>query len=445
MKTPARRAGLFLTGLIGLASLLGAGQASAIVIPVTGDPILYWNDQASTLLPGATPVQSRSLAMVNIAMHDAVNASLGSPDRYYLSGGSAQLGDARVAASQAARNVLVALNPANTAQYDAALNTILGSVADGAAKTNGIAMGVEYAGAVLANRLNDGSAAIVPYATTDLPGDWRPTPPALANAATTQWGDVTPFVLASGDQFRPGAPPALGSAEYAAAYNEVKAWGSATDALRDGTQTYSAQFWASGNASQAWTRVGIELASAEGLSTLENARTFALLSSVMADAQIAVFDTKYEYRLWRPVTAIRLGDADGNALTEGDANWSSLITSPAFPAYASAHSALSQAAAVSLTSIFGGDDAFCITLAAGSNCFSSVGAAALDASNSRIWGGIHYRFDSEAGLALGQQIGDYAISRGLFTAVPEPTSWVMMIAGFGGLGALARRRRTLAA
>jgi hypothetical protein len=144
--------------------------------------------------------------------------------------------------------------------------------------------------------------------------------------------------------------------------------------------------------------------------------------------------------MWRPITAIRLGDMDGNALTEGDANWTSLVGAPAFPGYVSTHSVLSQAAALSLSSIFGDDDPFCLTLTADSLCFDNVGAAALNASNSRIWGGIHFRFDTQAGLAVGEQLGGYAVARGFFAAVPEPSGWAMMLAGFGLVGALARRR-----
>jgi hypothetical protein len=437
MKLKALPTAIVLTGLVSVTSLAGAGEASA-AIAVTNDAVLFWNDQAQTFVPGSTPIQSRALAMVNIAMHDAVNATFGSQDRYYLQGVSTPGGDTRAAASQAAHDVLVALNPGNAATYDAALAASLAMVASGTAKADGIATGAGYALAILGNRSGDGSTAVVPYTTTGLPGDYRP--PVGANAATPQWGDVTPFLMTAGDQFHAAPPPALGSAEYAAAYNEVKDIGSLTNATRDSLQTASAQFWATGPASQAWIRIGLGLADGDGLSTLENARTFALLSSVLADSQIATYDSKYDYRLWRPNTAIRLGDTDGNALTEVDANWTPLITTPLFPAYVSAHSVLSEAAAITLSSVFGNDDPFCLMLGVASQCFANVGAAAIDASNSRVWGGIHFRFDTDAGLAMGQQLGTFAVARNPFAAIPEPSSWAMMILGFGLAGAVARRR-----
>lgn len=438
MKIISRRAAPMLTGLVSAATLFGASGAAAD-ITVDSDPILYWNNQAQALLPGSTPIQSRGFAMVNIAMHDAVNATTGSQNRYYLSGVANSGGDTRMAASQAAHDVLVKLNPANTAQYDAALAAYIGPIASGAAKTNGSETGALYAKKILDTRSSDGSAALASYTTTGLPGDWRPT--TGNTVGTPQWGDVTPFLLTSPDQFRPGAPPALGSAQYAADYNEVKAIGAVGSLTRATTEGDSAQFWASGSASQAWLRIGLALAEDDGLSTLENARTFALLTSVMADSQIAGFDSKFEYRMWRPITAIPLGDTDGNAMTAGDAGWLSLVAAPAFPGYVSTHSVLSQSAATSLASIFGNDDDFCLNLAFGDRCFANIGAAALDASNSRVWGGIHFRFETDAGLVLGQQLGDYAVGSRFFAAVPEPSTWAMMVTGFGLLGTMVRRRR----
>lgn len=435
----SRRSRALFVGALGLVASATAGQASAAIL-VHDDPVLYWTQQAAETLPGSTPLHSRALAMVTIAIHDAVNATTGSTHQPYLTGVSAQGGDTRAAAAQAARDVLVALNPANTANYDAALSASLSLVPDGAAKSQGVATGASYAAAMLANRAADGSAASLPYVPTGEPGDWQPTPPALAPGALPHWGAVRPFLMQTGDQFRPGPPPALDSAAYAQAFDEVKSLGAFASAARTADQTAAAQFWATGSASLAWTRIALGLAETDGMSVLDHARTLALLSSVLADSQIAGFDSKYEYRFWRPVTAIRLADIDGNALTAADPTWTSLVTTPAFPAYVSTHSVLSRAAAVTLGSIYG-DNPFCLTLGAGTRCFDDVDAAALDASNSRVWGGIHFRFDTDAGLVLGEQLGNYAVSGDFLRTVPEPSTWATMILGFGLLGAAARRAR----
>ena len=419
---------------------LAAAVPAAAAIDVTNDPVLYWNDQAQALVAAAGPIQSRTLAMTNIAIHDAVNATVGHPDRSYLLNVVNRGGDTRAAASQAAHNVLVALDPGHAATYDADLAASLALVGDGTAKSHGIATGAAFAAAVLAKRASDGSAAVVPYTTTGLPGDWRPTPTDFKPAALPQWGGVTPFLLASGDQLRPGPPPALGSAEYAAAYDEVKDIGAAASTTRTADQAYAAKFWASASAVPVWTRIGLTLADGAGLSTIENARTFALLSTTMADSLIAGYDSKYYYRLWRPVTAIQLGDSDGNDTTVGDPGWMPLVTTPNFPGYMSTHSTLSPAAADILASVFGNDDMVCITLSVGPDCWANVETAAVDASNSRVWGGIHFRFDTDTGLAVGHQLSSYVLASGAFGAVPEPASWAMLVAGFAIVGTAVRRR-----
>lgn len=421
-----------------------ATPASAAVLP-SDDPILYWNDQALALLGGSTPIQSRSMAMLNVAMFDAVNAAQGGKRHAYLTGVGATGGDTRAAASQAAHNVLVAIDPTHAATYDAALATSLALVADGTAKTRGVSTGNAFAGAMLAARATDGSGAVVTYTPTGLPGDWTPTPPAFAPASLPQWGGVTPFLLGVGDQFRSVPPPALGSAAYAAAYNEVKDIGSAASVTRTADQTDSAKFWASNNASFAWMRVALGLAEGDGKSTLDTAATFAQLSVAMADAQIAVYNDKYFYRLWRPVTAIRSGDLDGNGGTVADPDWTSLLNTPAFPSYVSAHSALSEAAALTLGASFGDGTNFCLTLSFGSRCFANLTGAATDASDSRIWGGIHYRFDTAAGLVLGTNIGDWVLDARAFSAAPEPSTWAMLVFGFGLAGWRLRRRAVILA
>ncbi len=423
------------------ATMLGATSASA-AISVTSDPILYWNDVAINNVVTNAPAQTRIFAMANIAMHDAVNATLGGPNRGYLSGVSNAGGDSRAAAAQAAHDVLVALNPANAGTYGTALTDSLALIGDGSAKAKGVATGAAYAAAILANRANDGSSAVVPYTTTGLPGDWRPTPPGFGSPAVPGWGDVKTFVLSPGDSaaVHPGPPPALGSAEYAAAYNEVKEIGSLSSLTRTADQTASALFWDTANGGT-WIRVGLTIAEDEDYSTLQLASAFATLSTGLADAAIAGFDAKYEYRLWRPVTAIQLGDTDGNAATIADPAWASLFPAPAHPSYISTHSDFSGAGASILSAFFGDDEGFTFSIGGDSRMFTGLSQAEQDAANSRLWGGIHFRFDNEAGLAMGHEVGSRVLSAGIFQAVPEPASWAMMVAGFAGVGMALRTRR----
>ena len=428
-----------------LASTIFAAVPATAAITIASDPILYWNNLALNNVVTNAPAQTRIFAMANIAMYDAVNATLGGPNRSYSSGVTNSGGDSRAAAAQAAHDVLVAQNPANVALYDAALVDSLALVGNGTAKSDGIATGAAFAAAILANRVGDGSTAVVPYSTTGLPGDWRPTPPGFGAPAVPQWGNVKTFVLSAADAaaVHPGPPPALGSAEYAAAYNEVKDIGSLTSLTRSADQSASALFWDVANGGT-WIRVGLTIAEDENFSTLQFASAFSALSAGLADAAIEGFGAKYEYRLWRPVTAIQLGDTDGNAATAGDATWSPLFATPAHPSYISTHSDLSGTGASILSAFFGDDEAFTFSIAGDTRSFTSLHQAELDAANSRLWGGIHFRFDNEAGLALGEGVGARVLASGMFSAVPEPSSWMLMIVGFGAVGMAIRRRTKVA-
>lgn len=426
--------------LLGTASFAATPAAAAITI--ASDPILYWNDIAirfaTGFTPGGAPAQARAYAMVNIAMHDAVNATRGNAHRSYLTGVSTPGGDSRAAAAQAAHDVLVALNPANSAQYATSLSASLALIGDGTAKTNGVATGQAYAAAILARRTGDGSSVIAPYTSTNLPGDYRLTP-GVAAAALPKWGDVQPFVLSSATEVPVGPPPSLGSAEYAAAYNEVKEIGSLGSLTRTVDQTNSALFWDVSNGGT-WIRAGLVVAEDEGLDTLGFAGAFATLAVGIADASIAVFKAKYDYRLWRPITAIQLGDTDGNDATIADATWTSLFAAPGHPSYVSGHAGISGVASEILKSYFGDTEAFSFSIGPDTRSFTSLSQAAQDAADSRLWGGIHFRFDNEAGLALGRQVGTNILKRGVFAAVPEPSSWAMMILGFALAGWKLRSR-----
>ncbi len=437
--------GVALAMALGSAALLAtsmlAAAPAAATITAASDPILYWNDVALINVATNAPAQTRIFAMTNIAMHDAVNAALGGHSKSYLSGVTSFGGDKRAAAAQAAHDVLVALNPANVAAYDTALTNSLALVSGGSAKANGVLTGKAYAAAILANRTGDGSGNVVSYTTTGLPGDWRPTPPAFGAPAVPQWGGVKTFVLSAADAaaVHPGPPPALDSAAYAAAYNEVKDIGSANSGTRTADQTASALFWDVANGGT-WIRVGLTIAEDEGMNTLQLSKAFATLSTGLADAAIEGFAAKYEYRLWRPVTAIQLGETDGNPDTVGDPSWSPLFATPAHPSYISTHSDLSATGASILRAFFGDDEAFTFSIGPDTRSFTSLNQAALDAANSRLWGGIHFRFDNEAGLALGRGIGAHILAEQPFGAIPEPSSWALLIAGFGWAGMAMRRR-----
>jgi len=419
--------------------LVLAGPVQAAV-PPSGDPALYWNQVLSTGLSGSPVVTSRGYAMVTAAIHDAVNATSGKPDYSFMPGVATAGGDTRAATAVAARNLLVALNPAKTAEFDAALASSLALVPDGAAKTNGMATGATIASAMIALRANDGSFAPASYTPSGAPGDWAPTLAANLPAALPQWADSDAWVMGANDQFRPAAPPNIGSAAYAAAYSQVMDVGSLGSATRTADQSASASFWVAAAGTAPWLQAGLGVAEGAGLSTIENARLFALISTSVADAVIGVWDAKYEYDYWRPITGIRNGEFDGNGGTTGDALWSPFITTPNHPSFLSGHSGVAGAASTILASFFGDAQDFCLTANAMTRCWDSYSGAAQDAANSRLWGGIHWGFDNEAGLLLGQQIGEYALSTLAFDAVPEPSSWMMMIMGFGFAGALIRRR-----
>jgi hypothetical protein len=230
---------------------------------------------------------------------------------------------------------------------------------------------------------------------------------------TPQWPGVAPFALDSGDQFRPGPPPALTSAEYTAAYNEVKDIGSLNSTRRTAEQTEIALFWAGLGVSNAgvgiWSQIARTVAVEHHLTLAENARLFALMSVANADAFIASFDAKYEYNYWRPVTAIRAADTDGNPNTAPDANWAPLFATPNHPSYTSNHSTQSMAAAQALAAFIGTDHVAFTASWPGhpDRTFNKFTDAAKEAGQSRIYAGIHWSFDKAAGLQLGRKVGQF--------------------------------------
>ena len=426
------------------AALLASVSTPVLALtPVASDNVvLYWQQILQSTPVGAPPVVARDLAIANIAIHDAINATVGSTNRSYVGAVGNAGGNTRAAASVAAHNVLVTLDPANAATYDAALSASLALVPDGAAKTDGMATGAAFASAAITMRAADGMAGNVLSTPTGAIGAYAPTAPTnVPGAVTQQLATATPFVMTSPSQFRAAPPPAVDSPAYTAAYNSVLALGSATGSTRTDDQTAAALFWDPLHGNDGWVQAAINQSMPLGWTDLQYASMFATLAAGVADAVIASWDDKVAFDYWRPVTAIRSGSIDGNAATVGNPNWTPLLVTPPFQSYVSAHSLVNSTAATILDGFLGSSNAFCLTSGT-TRCWSGFDSAALESSQSREWGGIHFSFDDSAGLLQGQQLGRFVLGSGAFAAaVPEPSSWAMMLAGFGAMGMTLRWRR----
>jgi hypothetical protein len=388
---------------------------------MAADMVLEWNEVAveATRVARLSPnVQTRALAMVHGAVFDAVNGIEQDYAPYLVQRRAPIWASEEAAAAVAAHGVLVSLLPAQQATLDAALASSLAAVRDGPAENAGVAYGKLVADRMLAERADDGSTDVVTYVPGTDPDDWQPTPPGFAPAALPQWATVEPFGITSPDQFRADPPPSLDSPEFTAAFNQMKVIGAATGSTRTDEQTDIARFWAgpSGTVQPPghWNNIAREVADAQDNSLAENARMMALLNIGMADALITAWDSKFEYSFVRPVTAIRNADNDGNPDTAADPAWSPLLTTPGHPSYMAAHSSLSATAATILAEFYG-NDAIAFTssaeIAAGgptiTRSFDGFWEAAQEAGASRIYGGIHWSFDDQAGLQAGRSVGEF--------------------------------------
>jgi hypothetical protein len=288
---------------------------------------------------------------------------------------------------------------------------------------NGIAVGEAAADAIMALRANDGSGTPMPYAPLTGAGFWQPTPPAFAPATLLHWSRVTPFGILNAYQFSVPPPPALTSAQYRRDYEEVKRIGNATSTDRAQNQSDVARFVAMTSPVQVWNRVALQLAAKAGHSLLANARTLALVNMAISDSSVAVFALKYHYQTWRPVTAIRAGDTDGNPRTEPDAAFTPFITTPTFPGYPSAHAAGSAAARHILERLFGrGTQMISLSnpaLPGVALSYTKLQQITDDIDDGRVYGGIHFRFDQDAGATLGRRIGRYVMKHNLTNLRPE--------------------------
>jgi hypothetical protein len=394
-----------------LRELIFAGAIVFLPAIAAADVVTEWNQKAgaSVLEAKIYPFAgTRVMAIVHTAMFDAINSIEGRYTPYKFKVSAPAGSSSEAAGVAAAHAALVKLFPEQKAALDAAYTASLAQIPDSPGKTAGMAVGEEVAAKILDWRASDGADAPNTYRPVTTPGTYVTTTLPIG----TQWDSVTPWVMERGSQFRPGPPPALASAEWAADYNEVKDIGGKKSAKRTSEQTEIARFWTI-TGPQSFDPIARQLASAPGRSLSQNARLFALVEMAVADSYIAVFDAKYAFSFWRPITAIRNGDIDGNDATLRDAGWEPLVDTPLHPEYPCAHCINSGTARAVLESEFGtGANPLSMTSATAPGVvhkWATIAEYAEEVSLARIYGGIHWRNSTVVGRAMGQKIGELAV------------------------------------
>ncbi len=405
-------------------SLLAATALGVVAIaaPAQADVVTDWNQTAAAALqaagtavpPGAGQgaVSTVHLAMVHGAVYDAVNAIDGRHDPYVSSPAAAPWYSKEAAVAAAARHVLVngglGVPAARIPAIEAAYQLSLSSIPDGPAKAGGVATGLAAAVDMLEARDGDGRFGSFLFPVGSLPGEWRPTTGTATDPGA--WlKDVRPFVLPDPDRFRGRAPYDLGSPEYAADFNEVKAIGSATSTTRTPAQTAAAQYWGLTSAPATMASVLRSVASTQGGTLSDHARLFGRAYTNAADALIVAWRDKARYDFWRPVTAIRGAAADGNAATAADTEWASLIAAPPYPEHPSGLATFGSAVVDTMQHFYGRDDAtFSGTTPSGvTRQFTSFSQLRADIVEARIWSGIHFRFADEEAAKLGRKVAHW--------------------------------------
>ena len=380
--------------------------------------VLVWNDLTLRAIRYANvppPVAVRQMAVVHLAMFDAQD---GIERKYkpYLVDRRAPGGcSPEASVATAAHHTLRTLFPKSADVLDSHYQAMLAAIPNSGAKTNGIQWGRQVATEFLKSQQFDGGGQAVGYAYSDKPGYWARTPPNFDKPLLPGWGRVKPFALPSAAEFRPPQPPALTSSNWAAEYNLVKSIGATNSTTRTAEQREIALFWADGSGTETppghWNKIAQQLARRRNYDLLDTARLFAALNMAMADAGVVCWDTKYAYNWWRPVTAIRAGEKDGNPATEPDSNWWPLINTPPFPEHTSGHSTFSGAAAAVLAELSGSDEFQFTTVSDGLpgvvRRFRRFSDAAREAGLSRIYGGIHFPSANEGGLESGRKVGTF--------------------------------------
>jgi hypothetical protein len=396
-------------------SLASAPAHSAEPAHASPNAVITWNTYAETAIwdvAGQNPwVQSRSFAMVQGAVYDAVNAISGMPYQPYLVAPRVHgTTSTEAAVATAAHRVLAALFPPQQARLQAQYAEYLAGIRDGGSKQRGIAVGGEAAAAMIAARRDDGAFGSQTWVVGTAPGQWRPTPPLFLGLDA--WvGYMKPFAIPSPSAFRTPGPPALASQRYARDLNEVKLIGAASSPVRTRDQTEAAIWWHDRRLAQ-W-EINRQLAVRHRLNNLQSARLLAMVNVAVADANIACFNEKATWNFWRPITAIQQADGDGNPATEADPAWTPLLATSPNPEYASGHGCATASAMGALAFIFGRNDIPFSGYSAASGTrryFNSFSAALAEVIEARIWGGIHYRTSDVAGAVIGARVVAYLVT-----------------------------------
>lgn len=360
-------------------------------------------------------LQSRGLAILNLAMHDAINAVQPKYGAYRYRSTGFKGGSSEAAAANAGRVTLLALlPPTEGVSIGAIYDRLIATVPDGNGRTLGNQAGEAAAQMILHERAGDFAHIEGTFPALSRVDSYLTTPPInLPGGAFAGWGGATPFTMKSGDQFRAAAPPKPGGLVYAREYNEVAEIGSINSATRSPNQTQMALFWAEGGSPGGWVRIALTAADIRKLNLTDRTRMLAILTAGLADAYISMCNNKYFYYRWRPISAIRNGDLDGNAKTTRVDNWTPLLVTPPDPQYPSGHAIGAMAAAEILAHVLGSDYIELVATNAepgigGVRTISSFSLAAQESGDSRILGGIHFSSARNAGFAIGRLIGKQA-------------------------------------
>jgi len=425
MVTPGRAAD---GGRVG-SNAFAASQETMMQIPVIGrrhwfapfllaaplyaiaNPVLEWNDiaiKAAVASKQGPTLTTRSMAVVHSAVFDAVNAVQPKYKTFKFNGTAAPNASIDAAAAAAAHAALVKLYPDQRATFDQALTASLAKLPEGSSRNGGVAVGEAAAQTILTWCADDRVGAVTEYRPLTKPGTYVPTTLPVAH----DFALSRPWLLKSADQFRPPAPPPLTSETWARDFNEIHQLGARASTKRSAEQTQVAQFWVITGA-PAFNGLMRQAVEQRKLGTVESARVAALVYMAFNDALVAVFDAKYAYQFWRPITAVRNGDQHGNPAVKRDAGWLPLVDAPMHPEYPCAHCISAASVGQVLQSELGDAVGPLVmvspTLPGVTRRWDKVSGFVQEVSDARVWSGVHYRFSTETGQKMGKEIGQYAV------------------------------------